>query len=236
MLPLSLSGRLHLDNINGRIEIAGWNRNEVSIRALKHGKTRESVEAVKINIDSSPDEIVIHTKLPKEGDNFSWSQLWSGNWRKSDATVDYAIQVPRSVQLKAISSVNGNVIIEGVSGDIEASTVNGKTRVTDAAGNLKLSTVNGSIETKLGLLGGGQFASLSTVNGAIDFTLPANADAKVTASTVNGGMSSEFSELVVKKEFPMSKHLDGTLGNGGAIVKASTVNGSIHFRRGNDAG
>ena len=50
-LPLSANGRLRLDNVNGRIEIVGWDRNDVVIKALKHGKTQESVEATKINVD-----------------------------------------------------------------------------------------------------------------------------------------------------------------------------------------
>jgi hypothetical protein len=41
--------------------------------------------------------------------------------------------------------------------------------------------------------------------------------------------------LIVKKEFPLGRHLKGTLGSGGASVKASTVNGGISFRRGKDA-
>ena len=72
--------------------------------------------------------------------------------------------------------------------------------------------------------------SFSTVNGHIEATLPANADATVSASTVNGGLSSEFPALVVKKEFPVSSKLKGTLGNGSARVEASSVNGGIHFR------
>ena len=115
---------------------------------------------------------------------------------------------------------------------LEASTVTGQVQVEGVAGNLRLSTVNGRIETELALLGGSQSVSLATVNGAIEATLPANADVKVTAATVNGGMSSEFPELAVKKDFPLSKHLKGTLGNGSATVKATTVNGSIHFQRG----
>ncbi len=55
------------------------------------------------------------------------------------------------------------------------------------------------------------------------------------ASTVNGGMTSEFPALVVQKEFPISKKLNGTLGHGGASVKASTVNGGISFRKGAEA-
>jgi tRNA A-37 threonylcarbamoyl transferase component Bud32 len=233
-LPLAANGRLSLDNVNGRIEIAGWDRHEVAIKALKHGKTRESVEAAKIIINSRPDEIIIHTEQPSSVTGFPWSWLWFKNSKRNDGIVDYAIQVPQNARLKNISSVNGRIVIEDVSGDIEASTVNGQMQVQGAGGNLKLSTVNGRIEAQLASLGCGQSVSLDAVNGQLEAILPSNADAQVSASTLNGGISSEFASLVVKKEFPVGSHLKGTLGSGGARVKASTVNGGIRFRRGQD--
>jgi TM2 domain-containing membrane protein YozV/predicted Ser/Thr protein kinase len=234
-LPLTTGGRLSLDNVNGRIEIVGWDRNEVAIKALKHGKTRESVEAAKITINASPDEVFIHTEQPSSVTGFPWSWLWFKNSKRNDGIVDYAIQVPQNARLKNISSVNGRIVIEDVSGDIEASTVNGETQVQGAAGDLKLSTVNGRIEAELASLKGSQSVSLSTVNGHIEVALPVNANGEVTASTVNGGMSSEFPSLAVKKEFPLGRNLKGTLGSGGASVKASTVNGGISFRQGTEA-
>jgi DUF4097 and DUF4098 domain-containing protein YvlB len=108
-------------------------------------------------------------------------------------------------------------------------------QVEGAAGDMKLSTVNGRIAVVLVSLGHGQSVSFDSVNGKIEVTLPANADAKVSASTVNGGMTSKFPALVVQKEFPVSKKLKGTLGNGSASVKASTVNGGISFRQGTGA-
>jgi tRNA A-37 threonylcarbamoyl transferase component Bud32/TM2 domain-containing membrane protein YozV len=233
-LPLAANGRLSLDNVNGRIEIAGWDRHEVAIKALKHGKTRESVEAAKIIINSRPDEILIHTEQPSSVTGFPWSWPWFKNSKRNDGIVDYAIQVPQNARLKNISSINGHIVIEDVSGDIEASTVNGETQISGAAGNLKLSTVNGRIEAQLASLGNGQSVSLDAVNGQLEAILPSNADANVSASTLNGGISSEFASLVVKKEFPVGSNLKGKLGNGGARVKASTVNGGIRFRRGQD--
>ena len=115
-LPLAANGRLSLDNVNGRIEIAGWDRNEVAIKALKHGKTRESVEAAKIIINSRPDEILIHTEQPSSVTGFPWSWLWFKNSKRNDGIVDYAIQVPQNARLKNISSVNGHIVIEDVSG------------------------------------------------------------------------------------------------------------------------
>ena len=231
-LPLSARGRVSLDNVNGQIKIAGWDRDEVVIKALKHGKTQESVEAVKINVDSSPDEVVIHTEQPSSTTGFPSSWFGFTDSKRNDASVDYLLQVPQHARLDKIASVNGQIVIDGVPGDTEATTVNGRVEIQGTAGNLKVSTVNGRIEAGLVTLGGNQSVSLDSVNGAIDASLPANANADVSADTLNGGMSSEFPELVVKKQFPVSKHLKGTLGNGSASVKANTVNGSIHFVRG----
>ncbi len=221
-LPLTANGRLTLDNINGRIEIHGWDQNTVVIKALKHGKTRDSVDQLKILVDARPEHITIHTKQPEH---------WFG-WNHDSATVDYILQVPQHAQLAGISSVNGPVVIDGVSGTIEASSVNGPVQVRGAASDLKLSTVNGHLEAQMVALGKGQSVSLDAVNGHLELTLPATADATVSADTVNGGLSSEFPSLSVKKEFPLGRHLTGTLGNGGARVTASTVNGGISFRRG----
>jgi DUF4097 and DUF4098 domain-containing protein YvlB len=137
--------------------------------------------------------------------------------------------------LKKVESVNGNIAIDGVSGDVEASAVNGEVRTRGGSGNQKLSTVNGEIATDLGSLGSGQSVSLDTVNGQIVAAFPEGADAEVSASAVNGRISSEYSSLTVKKEFPVGSNLKGTLGKGGARVKASTVNGSIAVRRGTAA-
>ena len=223
-LPLAANGRLTLDNINGRIEIHGWDQNTVVIKALKHGKTRDSVDQLKIEVSARPDNIAIHTRQPEH---------WFG-WNQNSATVDYLIQVPQHAQLANISSVNGQIEIDDVTGDINASTVNGPLQVQGAAGNLKLSTVNGQAKAQMVALGKGQSVSLDAVNGHLELILPANADATVSADTVNGGLNSEFPSLAVKKDFPLGRHLTGTLGNGSAHVKASTVNGGISLRKGSD--
>ncbi|HUI05600.1 MAG TPA: protein kinase [Verrucomicrobiae bacterium] len=229
ILPLRPGGSLSLDDVSGRIRIAGWNRDEVVIKAVKRGKTRESVEATGIEIDAGTDHVAVHTKRPT---GWPWSWFW---WNRGDVDVDYTIQVPQRTQLEKISSVSGEIGIEGVSGDIKASTVSGEIQIKGATGNLKLSTVNGAIAAELGLLGGAQSVSLDTVNGEIVATLPDGADAEVSARTVNGAITSEFASLSMKKGFPMGGSLEGTLGSGGASVSANAVNGSISIRRGRDA-
>ena len=148
------------------------------------------------------------------------------DWR-DNASVDYTVQVPAQARLANISSVNGHVEIDGVTGDIAGSTVNGAAQIQNAAGKLKLSTVNGRITADMSRLGEGQSVALDAVNGRIELAVPENTDAKFSVSTVNGGITSEFPSLQPKKEFPVGNNLNGTLGNGAANVKISTVNGGV---------
>ena len=71
---------------------------------------------------------------------------------------------------------------------------------------------------------------LHTVNGSIDLTLSAAAAAQVKASTVNGGINSDF-PVTVKGEFG-NRSMSGAIGGGGPDIKMNTVNGSIRLHRG----
>jgi len=225
--PLNADGRFSIDNIKGRIDIHGWSSNVVVLNAAIHGKTSESVEAVKISVDSGLDRVSVHTEQPSSVTGFPWSWLWFKNDKRNDASVDYTIQVPQRARLANISSVNGRIVIDGVSGNIAASTVNGEMQIKNAARNLKLSTVNGSITADMIMLGGRQSVSLAAVNGGVELVLPGDADANFSVSTVNGSITSEFPSLKAKKELPVGNNLKGSLGNGSATVKATAVNGTI---------
>jgi len=232
--PLTADGRFSLDNVSGRIEINGWNRDTVAVKGVVRGSTQQGVDSVKTDVDSQTNHVAIHTRQPSSDSGSLYNWLW---FKKShDEKVDYAVQVPRGARLDRIASVNGEIVIGGVQGDIQASTVNGRMEVNGAEKDLKLTTVNGRISAELLALARGQTVSLDAVNGRIELTLPASADAQVSATTVNGQIASEFSELAVKKEFPVGSKLKGILGEGGASVKAETVNGSIHFLRGAETG
>jgi hypothetical protein len=226
-IPLDANGRFNIDNANGRTEIRGWSSNAVVFTAAIHGKTPESVEAVRVRIDSDSKHVGVHTEdlLDKPGSSSFWDWLKYG--LRDKATVDYTVHVPESAQLKDVNSVNGQVDISGVAGDINVSTVNGETKIKDAARNLKLDTVNGSITAEMVSLGGGQKVSLDAVNGELVLAVPEDADAKFNINTVNGEISSEFSSLQPKKEWPTGHDLNGSLGRGSGSVKADAVNGTV---------
>src|SRR5207249_2158186 len=61
---LAATGQVRLDNVNGKVRITAWDRDEVRVEAVKLAESEEELEAVKIIIDSKPDQIRIHTKYP----------------------------------------------------------------------------------------------------------------------------------------------------------------------------
>ena len=226
--PLDTNGQFSINDIDGPIEIHGWNSNIVVLNAIIHGKSAESVAAVKINVDSDPSLVAVHTTVgPQVTDVSSFA-----DWLKNDnghASVDYTVYLPLGARLEDVRNIDGAVDIDGMTGDITASTVDGAARVKNAAGNLKLSTVDGSITADMDKLGQGQTVALKTVDGRIRLTLPDNTDANFSIATIDGDISSDFPELAAKKALPASSHLSGSLGNGGARVTADTVDGAVEI-------
>ena len=227
-IPLNADGRFSVDNVNGRTEIHGWNSNVVVLKTSIHGKSPESVTAVRININSDPNHFAVHTELPS---NSGLSSLWDlfKNGLQDKATVDYTAQVPQNARLKDVDSVNGSIAIDGVLGDITSSTVNGETQIKGASKNLKISTVNGTVTAQMNSMGSGQSVSFDAVNGQLNLAVPENADATFSVTTVNGDISSEFPSLKAKHQWPVGNNLNGSLGTGAGSVKVNAVNGTIKF-------
>src|SRR6266702_40408 len=110
--PLQPGGSFELQNVNGTVEVQGWDRNEVEVRAVKTAKQKESdLERVSIEVDAKPDAVSVATRYPQnEG---------------VEVTVDYTIHVPHSARVEHIGTVNGTLRIAGVELVEDLHTVNG---------------------------------------------------------------------------------------------------------------
>lgn len=217
--PLTTTGRVSLENVNGKVRITTWDRAEVKLDAVKSAKSEADLRAVEIVIDAKADRLRVETKHPRQ----------SG--RKGNSTsVDYTLTVPRSARLDKIGNVNGDIELEGVEGDVNAGTVNGRLTAKRIGGRADLSSVNGGVNASFGTTGGIKASKVHSVNGGIELALPGKANAQLKASTLNGGIKSDFDQSV-KKRFPVGQNLDAKLGEGGAVIEADTVNGGIRVTR-----
>jgi len=228
--PLSANGRVSLENINGNVHITVWDQNEVKVDAVKHAYNRERLAEAKIEVDTIADGVRIRTRYP-DGD-----QTFSDDARRRNynpASVEYTLAIPRQARLESVDLINGKLDIEGVEGDVHASSINGRVRATGLMGEAKLSTVNGSLEATFTKLSETKALSLNSVNGNITLVIPSDANAQLRAGTVHGSISNEFG-LPVSDGRYVGHDLHGQLGAGGPQIKLGNVNGAIMIKHAAD--
>jgi DUF4097 and DUF4098 domain-containing protein YvlB len=215
-------GRFSIANVNGSINVTGGSGNQVEIIATKKADNQEDLDSIEINISQSNSEIRVKTELGKTDKWYSRSS--------SSGQVTYEVIVPERTVLDSVDTVNGDVTISGVSGDVEAESVNGSLSLSDLAGDANLSTVNGSVEASFARLGGGQKVKAETVNGRVTINLPKDSDVKISADSMNGGINGRDFDLETEKGF-VGSDLNGNIGKGSARLNIDTVNGSIKIRK-----
>lgn len=214
--PLAADGTIHLENVNGDIDIVAWDKAEVSLEAEKKGKTDADLAKVTLEIDSSPAKLSIKTKYAKSG--------WFGN---VNASVRYRLMVPAGVRLEKIDSVNSDITVTGVRGPVNLDTVNGRITATGLASDARLDSVNGGLSAEFASVDGVREVKLDSVNGRATVTLPKGAGARIDADSVNGSVTIDQQVKLGK----VRRHsLTGEIGSGGPDISLETVNGSIAIK------
>lgn len=226
--PLSATGRVSIQNINGDVHIAVWDQNVVKVDAIKRAYQRERLDEAKIEVVNSADSVRIKTEYPDRNQTFNDKAPGRYN---NPATVEYTLTIPRKAGLDSAELVNGSLEIEGAEGDVKAASVNGQLKASGLVGEVKLSTVNGGVEATMTRLDDSKAVTLNSVNGSIVLIIPANAGAQIKASTVHGGITNDFGLTVNDGQY-VGHDLSGQIGSGGPRIRLSNVNGSIAVKRG----
>ena len=227
--PLSATGRVNLANINGGVKIKVWDRASVQVDAIKKAWRRERLEEAKIEISATEENIRIKTEYPNDNRDFD-----NDNRRYDNAaTVEYSLTVPRKAMLESIELINGPLDIDGVEGNVKASSINGPVTARGLMGETKLSTINGPLQVTFTQLDESKPISLGSVNGNVTLVIPSNANAAIRAGTVHGAITNDFGIQVKHGEY-VGHNLDGQIGSGGPRIKVGNVNGAINITHAQD--
>ncbi len=212
--PLQPGGTFELQNVNGTVEVQGWDRNEVEVHAVKTAKQRETdLERVSIEVDARPNAVSITTRYPQnEG---------------VEVAVEYTIRVPHGARVEHIGTVNGTLRISGLENVEDLHTVNGDIEVFEAGGNVHAHTTNGNVHLELAHAPDKSGAIAETTNGSLVLAVPADLEAELEARCLNGNFYSELPITVESSQRPREVH--GKLGRGGAPIHLRTVNGGIRL-------
>lgn len=219
----STGQRLTLSNTNGDIFVEPWDRDEIEIRAIKRVKTRggsadEALAELRIEVDVDSRGIEIDTVYP------SWRRLFG--WSNVSASVEYDIRMPRQADLE-VRTVNGEIEIAGMAGEIRLRSTNGGISVFDSAGSVNASTTNGGIRVELNEVSS-EGMEFGTTNGSIRVDLPSSVRASLRARTTNGTIDTDFPVSV--RGTLRRNRLEGDINGGGPQLDLRTTNGSIRIR------
>ena len=212
--PISPTGVLRLENVNGLVEIIAWDKNKVSVEAIKSAPEAEDLARIHLKIESTPERLSIETEYKKK-------LLIFGTWR---GEVRYTLHVPAALHLERISVVNDGIRVRDVTGPIHLKAINSHVDATGLAGPGRFETVNGEISVAYTSVEKVESLVLRTVNGRCDLTLPKDAPFSVNSKSVNGGVRTDFP---IKIEKSGLAHFRGSLGDGGPKIDFGSVNGEL---------
>ena len=226
---LDLGDAIEVHGVNGKIEAVGGTGRQVVVTAEMREGDEGRMEDVRIDVVEHAGGVVICAMYPTRPGRRE-NRCAPGDTRldnyENNTRVNFRIEVPAGIDLVA-GTVNGDVEVRRIDGDVKASTVNGDVEV-EAGGNAEASTVNGSIRAAMAS-DLAEDLRFRTVNGSVTVSLPAGANADVEAATINGSLESDF-PLTIQGRFS-NRRMRGSIGDGGHALLLETVNGSITIRR-----
>jgi DUF4097 and DUF4098 domain-containing protein YvlB len=133
---------LAVDVFDGDIEIAPHDKNIVAITLLKRAealtatKAQERLDAYQVKFDQNANGVLIKT-LKREQQDWSF-------WNHTNFSANYTILVPRSFRCTIVTS-DGDVRMEGISGDQEVISSDGDLTLVGIIGNASLTTSDGDV-------------------------------------------------------------------------------------------
>jgi hypothetical protein len=163
------------------------------------------------------------------------------------SAVDLEIQVPARTNLELSTVNDGDIKVDGVDGEIEVGNVNGSITLTSVSGSILAHTVNGKLSAKLLHVTPQKPMAFTSLNGAVDITLPAMVKANLKLRSDNGAVYTDFELKAMSQpssvvedtrhsggryRVEVNKVIYGALNGGGPDFEMRTFNGNIYVRKG----
>ena len=184
---------IHITGVDGDIVTVESTITQKNARVDRPGGLRRLDDEVSFEL-TEKDNVVT---LTLGGDN-----PWAGH----DA--EFKISVPRAMALSLKTDAGGDLVVQGVEGDVEINNMNGDMKLQGLVGSAVLNTMNGEIRAVYAKAPQ-KPVSITSMNGEVELRLPADTKANIRLRTHNGSILTDFSEDALKTKTEGSKHGSG---------------------------
>jgi hypothetical protein len=160
--------------------------------------------------------------------------------------INLDIQVPVRTSLKLFSNEDGDVLVENVTGEIEAANSDGNLTLTNISGSAVAHAYDGELVVTFNQIDPGTPMSFSAYDGDIDVTFPSTVKATVMIKADDGDIYSDFEidlkaapKKQVKDErktggtyrISFGEYVTGTVNGGGPEIQFVSYDGDIYIRK-----
>ncbi|KAA9339221.1 hypothetical protein F0P96_00920 [Hymenobacter busanensis] len=250
---------LALYNINGSVTVQGYSGKTVQVEITKTIKAPSAELLAQGQKDALPgfdqhgDSVLVYVAGPQDSrpnrDNRRSGTRFEDNWRNSERPrysyqFDFTVKVPAGMEVR-VSTVNGGkVLVEDVTGPLQARNVNGSVSVKNAQQATLAHTVNGDVDVSY-TVAPTKAASYHTINGNITVSYPSNVSGDLYFKSMHGEMFTDFPKAEVLParvstnqqregqgtKYKLSKETAVRLGKGGMDFRFETINGNVTIKQ-----
>jgi hypothetical protein len=207
-----------------------------TLRAESKEKMETAKEEVKLDITEQPDLLKLYVNGPFRCNcNHGWHDDPG-----YEVSMDFQLQVPRSVDVNLKTVNGGHLNVKGVSGNFSVHNVNGGIDMQEIAGSGQARTVNGGVKVGFRENPKGN-SDFKTVNGSVELTFVRGLAADFRMKTFNGSVYTDYEMTSLPSQpvsgeqrngkfiFHSNRFTSARVGNGGPEVKAENLNGDIRI-------
>jgi hypothetical protein len=218
LAPFAPGSILALRNLDGDVEIRGWDRNEIEITVESDdpGQGRGGWSVLRgtgrprFEVEEAAGRLAVRTR-------------WEGSDRAVYA-VHYFIKVPRSITLEEAATQRGNILIADLYGQAKVSVLDGDLTVENYSGGLDATVARGRVRAEILDLRRDDAVRLTVRTGDVSLSLEPAASAHVDAEAF-GGVSGDWVAPAAGRK------ADLKLGAGEATVVLRAPSGKIEIRK-----
>ena len=238
------AGRVIVDNMFGRIDVRGYDGDEVRLKVRKTIEARSEKKAdlaekeVTLDIDVDDEEIEFYVDGPfreRCRDGNRWKGARHAGYK---VRYDFELMVPRACSVWLETVDDGDIFVSSVDGEYDVRNVNGGITMKDTGGSGAVHAVNGEILVEYKRNPAGN-CSVGTINGDVHLYFQPGLSADFYLKTMNGEVFTDFEVAALPSRTERSEKKNGAsvyriahttgvrAGRGGPEFELSTLNGDM---------
>ncbi|PKP33912.1 MAG: hypothetical protein CVU00_09130 [Bacteroidetes bacterium HGW-Bacteroidetes-17] len=233
------SKRVVIENLLGEVTFEGYDGSEIIVDVTNFKAPPKRADGLKAIYGGGEENTGIGLAFLEIDGSI---QISGASKQSEDAK--YTFKIPNSMTLKvnyASPFVEADqIVFKNFTNEISVKTMDADIEFVDVTGPITSSTIDGNTKVVFGKVSQESPISISSIDGEIDVTIPANTPSNLSFSNIDGEVYTDFDIDFAKKDKNGNKSMSyigghnsskGIINGGGVEISLKTIDGIIYLRK-----